>query len=309
MVFRVAEPYVDLRSTRSVKKGTRGKDRAQLSQILYGDRVDVLGTKDEWLYVSVPDQERYLGEQWEGYRGWIPASSLVEVKDTSHSQFVLLRTLESSVTPSKGKALKLGLGVRLPMIREEKSHFIVSLPSGEEASVAKAEAYLLQDQQVVDREMVDFAKIFLGIPYAWGGLSTFERKKGEPWGIDCSGMVYLLHRAFGIAVPRDATDLYQHSLKVECLQPGDLVFFAHPNTPKRMVHVLLYAGKGKLLEATSITGNVRMTTFEEYLGKAVQEVVSGEIQMIQETGDERIFFFGSFFRNHLLDKKCLTTVC
>ncbi len=45
-------------------------------------------------------------------------------------------------------------------------------------------------------QSIELAKRFLGIPYLWGGSSSF--------GFDCSGFTQMLVRARGIIMPRDA---------------------------------------------------------------------------------------------------------
>ena len=45
-------------------------------------------------------------------------------------------------------------------------------------------------------ESIELAKRFLGIPYLWGGRSSF--------GFDCSGFTQMLLRARGVNMPRDA---------------------------------------------------------------------------------------------------------
>jgi hypothetical protein len=60
---------------------------------------------------------------------------------------------------------------------------------------------------------------FQGIPYKRGGMS-FN-------GIDCSGLVSLIFKSFGIDVPRTAREqfLMGEPVEMEELKPGDLLFF------------------------------------------------------------------------------------
>ena len=93
----------------------------------------------------------------------------------------------------------------------------------------------------VDRvQITEFAGQFVGLPYLWGGTS--------PWGLDCSGLVHLAHRAAGVVVPRDAAAQQATAVPVNLgdEQPGDLYFFARDD---RVFHVGFVTGPGRMLHA------------------------------------------------------------
>ena len=76
-------------------------------------------------------------------------------------------------------------------------------------------------------DALEVARGLVGTPYVWGGLT--------PHGIDCSGLVHLAWRRFGIRLPRDADDQARATtpLALGDERPGDLYFFARPG---RAVH-------------------------------------------------------------------------
>ena len=71
------------------------------------------------------------------------------------------------------------------------------------------------------------AQRLLDVAYIWGGLSAH--------GIDCSGLVHLAWRRFGVLLPRDADDQAAATTPVPlgAERPGDLYFFARPG---RKIH-------------------------------------------------------------------------
>lgn len=92
-------------------------------------------------------------------------------------------------------------------------------------------------------ELIAQGQRFLGLPYLWGGMSAY--------GYDCSGFAYSIHQAFGITIPRDASDQSEAGQPItqDQLQPGDLLFFAYEQGRGRVHHVGFYGGNGRMLHS------------------------------------------------------------
>ncbi|HET7627253.1 MAG TPA: NlpC/P60 family protein [Bacillales bacterium] len=92
--------------------------------------------------------------------------------------------------------------------------------------------------------LVDYAKNFLGSPYAWGGTS--------PGGFDCSGYVQYVFAHFGYDLPRTTARLWAAGSAVDSLAPGDLVFYeTYQSGPS---HVGIYIGGASFIHASSSHG-------------------------------------------------------
>jgi hypothetical protein len=93
---------------------------------------------------------------------------------------------------------------------------------------------------------VEIARRYLGVPYVFGGTDPAT-------GLDCSGLVQLVFRQLGIALPRTAQLQYQATTRVprDQLQPGDLVFFARTYADPHdwITHVGIYIGGGVQINA------------------------------------------------------------
>jgi len=78
-------------------------------------------------------------------------------------------------------------------------------------------------------EVLAVASRLRDVVYLWGGVSTY--------GIDCSGLVHLAWRRFGVRLPRDADDQAAATTPVDlgAERPGDLYFFARPG--RRIHHI------------------------------------------------------------------------
>ncbi|MDR2903567.1 MAG: SH3 domain-containing protein, partial [Clostridiales bacterium] len=109
--------------------------------------------------------------------------------------------------------------------------------------------------------IVEYAKQFLGTPYAWSGTNL--RK-----GVDCSGFTYAVMRDNGIAVNRSSRDQYRNGYEVskDALKAGDLVFFDTTNATNQgyISHVGLYMGGGQFIHSSSSRKSYCVTISSRY---------------------------------------------
>jgi cell wall-associated NlpC family hydrolase len=106
------------------------------------------------------------------------------------------------------------------------------------------------------------AKRYLGVPYKWGGTSPRT-------GFDCSGFVQYVFAKHGASLPRTSREMASSGRRLRpewsSLQPGDLVMFAEPG--ERISHVAIYAGKRRIIHASSSGRRVRYDELDTKRGK------------------------------------------
>ena len=92
-----------------------------------------------------------------------------------------------------------------------------------------------------------------GIPYRLGGTDVH--------GFDCSGLVQYVFALYGIGLPRVVHDQYRagRRVKVDDLEPGDLVFFAADGDA--VTHVGIVIGGERFVHAPNSRGVVRVDSF------------------------------------------------
>ena len=104
------------------------------------------------------------------------------------------------------------------------------------------------------QKLASFAHSMLGVPYVWGGRSTF--------GVDCSGFVQLCYKEIGIQIPRDAYQ--QAGLGIDITRDFeifDLLFFqAHYEKKNKVTHVGIFWEDNQIIHAS---GKVRMDKLVE----------------------------------------------
>ena len=107
------------------------------------------------------------------------------------------------------------------------------------------------------KEIVAYAKKFLGVPYVYGGAS--------PSGFDCSGFTMYVYDHFGISMRHGAqaqaklgevvnADKSSKSSLLNNLEVGDLVFFLDYETMDEIGHCGIYIGNGEFIHASSGSG-------------------------------------------------------
>ena len=146
----------------------------------------------------------------------------------------------------------------------------------------------IPEQKAGREEILRQARQFLGLPYYWGGRSFPDPSAKEPphRGVDCSGLTGLAYQNGGREIPRDAHEQWMKAkpLQRDELQPADLVFLSDPKEGRRVTHVMLYAGGGRVIEAPGTGENVRETELDTRLEEARAE--------------GRKIYYGSYLADH-----------
>lgn len=221
-LFYVNEPVVDMREEAT-------ENAKVVSQALFAEKVEIGQEIDGWYSITTPD----------GYSGWIPSKALIALPEPYMPNAVTNRLI-SYVYGVKdteyGPIKTLPYGSPLFAREAESPRWVqVTLPDGVEGYIQRgdiASISSLPDKQA----MVDFSVNFLGLPYRWGGRSSF--------GYDCSGFVQMLYRRMGVQLQRDSKqqildDRFQ-TIPIEDLEPGDLIFFGR--SAEKINHVGMYVG-------------------------------------------------------------------
>jgi hypothetical protein len=230
------------------------EDTDVVSQAIYGTNVGVLEQKDGWAHIRTPDD----------YTGWTPLSSL-------HT---------GAVYASSGRVAEV-TSLFAHIYREQsvtKHAPIITVPFETKLEVAAAGADRWFEVKLVDgrtgyvqagdvttnasrmttAEMLALSKKFLGLPYTWGGTSSF--------GYDCSGFTQMLERRRGVMMPRDAQPQAEWSgvapVSRKDVEAGDLLYFG--SSEKHITHTGMYLGDGKFINATThLTPMVRIDELDD----------------------------------------------
>jgi cell wall-associated NlpC family hydrolase len=211
-----------------VRLGLHGRTETQL---LTGDPVEVLESRDGWSRVVALGQ--VSSRDGRGYPGWVRSAHL-GTPVTAHGDAIATVTAPATSCTVDGHSVEISFGTRLRVASLGERSASLHLPDDRLGEVP-LEALRLDDEgrQPVPGpdDVLAAARQFLGIRYLWGGTSA--------WGLDCSGLVHLTLRSFGVLVPRDAHDqvaaAHVHDVPLDDVRPGDLYFFARPG--ERVYHV------------------------------------------------------------------------
>lgn len=232
-------------------------DADVVSQAIYGANVAVLEEQEGWARIRTADD----------YTGWTPLPGLLKAQPyASAGKAAEVESLfahiyrEASVT-RHAPLLTVPFETRLEIAggpSEDARWYQVRLPD-DRAGWIQAGDISLSPRKLTIAETLEFAKRFLGLPYTWGGTSSF--------GYDCSGFSQMLGRRRGLSLPRDAQPQadWEGASPVEQkqdLQPGDLLYFGA--SAKKITHTGIYLGAGKFINATTHeTPMVRIDNLDE----------------------------------------------
>ncbi|MGD0360531.1 MAG: C40 family peptidase [Bryobacteraceae bacterium] len=222
-------------------------DAEVVSQAIYGSNVRVVETRPGWLRVRTADD----------YTGWMPESGLrrgASYADPSAKGARVVRVeslfanvyYEPNVT-RRQPLITVPFETRLEAIAEPQDNprwLEIRLPDDRAGWLQRGDV-TFENRPLSVAETIELGRRFLGLPYTWGGTSSF--------GYDCSGFTQMLCRRRGTLMPRDA-DMQASwegvvPVKREDLKPGDLLFFG--SATGHITHTGMYVGEGKFINATT----------------------------------------------------------
>jgi cell wall-associated NlpC family hydrolase len=232
----ITEPVANMYS-----RPTREAD--VVSQAIFSTNVAIIEEQPGWLHVRTPD----------AYTGWIASGSAAVRPPYAESGRVarvenLFASLyrETDITrhePVMTVPFEARVEITSGPIGPDDRWLEVRLPDNRTAWLQSGDVSFDTRPQSI-AEVIEFSRRFLGLPYLWGGTSTF--------GYDCSGFTQMLCRRRGTVIPRDA-DLQAawngvEPVALDALQPGDLLYFG--SRPDHITHTGMYIGGGQFINAT-----------------------------------------------------------
>lgn len=270
--FAVAATNVEVVVVSVANMYSHPSDKSDVvSQVIYGSNVKLLTARGEWSRIQTSDR----------YRGWVPSRHLrtilvgdgyatsgptVQVESlfanvydepdiTRHKPIVTIpfeTKLEIAAEPTAGAKKTTAKIGQAKNVQEKKGQqkkpvegwLQVRLPDQRNAWIQAGD--VISDPKTLSiPESIELGKRFLGIPYLWGGRSSF--------GFDCSGFTQMLMRSRGINMPRDADQQAAWSgvtaIQRGDLQAGDLLFFG--SSAKTITHTGMYIGDGQFIQDTT----------------------------------------------------------
>lgn len=189
-----------------------------VSEALFAEEVLVLETLQGWHLIQTPDK----------YQGWIPKEHVVE--RAVYSCDLEVQTLKAHLylqpDVQGGPFLSLPFSAKLTLLKEMDERWLqVLLPDETRAFIQRG------DVVPEPLDLISFSKKFLGLPYTWGGRSSF--------GFDCSGFIQMLYSRLGVLLPRDARQQVLCGTPTAQLSLGDLLFWGTAENDIRHVGMFL----------------------------------------------------------------------
>ncbi len=229
------------------------EDADVVSQATYGVNVSLIEQKDGWAHIRTPDD----------YTGWMPLTMLRPGDPyASTGQVARVTSLfahiyrEQSVT-KHAPMITVPWEVKLEVTEAAERWLQVRLVDGRTGFIQTGDT-TRNATHIGTSEMLALSRKFLGLPYTWGGTSSY--------GYDCSGFTQMLERQRGVNMPRDAQPQADWSGVVPVsrkdVEAGDLLYFG--SSEKHITHTGLYLGDGKFINATThLTPMVRIDELDD----------------------------------------------
>ena len=208
-----------------------------------------------------------VAAQRDGYLGWVPAAALGVLPEGAHRLTALRSHVYARPEVEASRLLDLAYGAPLCVLDEADGWSRVALAEGD-GYVHTLQLEPRAPLQRPDPEaIVRFALRFLETPYVWGGVSA--------WGLDCSGLVQSVYRAFDISLPRDADQQAECGQEIlpDEVRAADLLFFPG--------HVAIALDKDRFVHANVQHMAVSVDSFTaDAYGRKLRELLTQAVRVV-----------------------------
>jgi len=262
-----------------------------LTQLLLGERVRVLEMAGDWVRVIALGQPTSLDHR--GYPGWLPAEQISSLggihvagirvaarhrgDDGTRDLSGVVHVVEATATTLRddpdGALVVPGVTLGTRLMASGAAHdgwLPVAVPGRfEPAWAVEDDLAPVPHEPPTDHFVVlEMADRLRDVPYVWGGVSAY--------GVDCSGLVHLTWRRFGVTMPRDAHDQAAATTQIALgrERPGDLYFFAGPSGGVTHVGFVAAAPEGNTRQMLHACGTQGKVVLEEITGERSETLVA-----------------------------------
>lgn len=245
------------------------KDDTEVNtQAIYGSFVELSEKSNGMAKIKMID----------GEEGWVREDGITENAAFEKSENLrpirslfanIYRVNDTSPYPPV-MSLPYGCKVKLMQPIDKGERWIeIELASGEKAWIQRGDVDFNPKTKSLE-EVLAFSKKFLGIPYTWGGTSTY--------GMDCSGYMQMLFKEMGMQLPRNsrnqANSEYLIPIERKDLQIGDIIFFGEG----KITHVAMYLGNDEFIHCgvrdltpMVMVSNLNRTNYTYYAARRIKK--------------------------------------
>lgn len=271
-------------------------DELQETQLLFNEILLLRDETKDWCYVEAEEQPKFdQAKGWYGYPGWVRKRHVRDVEEPAAFNGVVcvpFTTIRSVPAETGSPLFPVSLGTKIHVTGEEKGYWEIVFGNRGKAwiratDVDKRPMGEAMTSSASNREQL--ARLFLGVPYLWGGRSMpLPSSSPAKGGVDCSGLTNLLFRADHIDIPRDAHDQWitSHPIGVTELREGDLIFVSQGTQAETINHVMVSLTGEAFVEASETGDRVKIRTFAEKFGVDLAQLAQLDFMV----GNRRIYF-------------------